>query len=157
MMPISIRSGAASARCRRWMRGALAAGGLLAVLGLGGCHDREPAGGLALYTEHCALCHGTRGRGQNPTRPGGSLAPELEGWIAPALDMRGHCFVHSRAQLIAIIRDGSSQKGSTMLAFKDRLTEEDIGEIVSYLETLWDPATRGQYEARGRTAAKLAK
>ena len=152
------RSGAASGRFGRGMRWAAATGGLLAVVGLAalvlaGYHAPEPVGGEALYTEHCASCHGHQGRGQNPARPGGSLAPEQEGWIAPALDMRGHCFSHSRAQLIAIVRDGSTQKGSTMLAFKDRLSDAQVGEIVSYLETLWDAPTRSQYAARNSGGA----
>lgn len=155
------RSGAAARRGwgTRWVA---AAGGLLAVaglaaVGLAGYHGAEPRSGEALYSEHCASCHGPQGRGQNLARPGGSLAPEQEGWIAPALDMRGHCFAHSRAQLIALIRGGSAQKGSTMLPFKDRLSDEEIGTIVSYLETLWDASTRSQYEARGNLPARPVK
>jgi mono/diheme cytochrome c family protein len=140
----------------------LGAAGLLALalgaaLGAAGCHPRPSTDGEALYADLCASCHGPRGRGQNLARPGGSLAPEQEGWIAPALDQRGHCFAHSRAQLIAIVRDGSAQKGSTMLAFRDKLSDEQIGAVVSYLETLWDGPTRRQYAARsGSTTARGA-
>lgn len=123
---------------------------LLAALFLAGCHEREVAQGAALYVEHCETCHGPNGRGQNPFRPWGSLAPEQEGWIAPALDMRGHCFVHPRSQLISIIRDGSPFPKSTMVGFKAKLSDRQILALISYMETLWDPNTRREYDERER-------
>lgn len=123
---------------------------LLAAPLLAGCHEREVAQGAALYVEHCAICHGPDGRGQNPFRPWGSLVPEEEGWIAPALDMRGHCYVHPRKQLFALIRDGSPFPKSTMIAFKNKLSDRQIRVLITYLETLWDKNTRREYEERER-------
>jgi mono/diheme cytochrome c family protein len=124
---------------------------------MAGCHDREVSRGAAIYAERCASCHGPEGRGQNPARPWGSIAPEQEGWIAPALDMRGHCYQHPRKQLIAIIRNGSSLKGSTMLGFKDKLSEDQINSVVTYLESLWDRPTRKQFQAREQSIPQTQK
>lgn len=101
-----------------------------------------------MYQIHCAVCHGSEGQGQNPARPYGSIAPEQEGWIAPALNTRGHCFLHSRQQLFSIIRDGSPFPGTPMVGFKDKLTDDQIRALISYLESLWDRNTRREYEAR---------
>jgi len=134
---------------RPWpLAGAAACLLFLAGMLLGGCKEQEAARGAALYTVHCAACHGANGQGQNPARPWGSLAPEQEGWIAPALDMRGHCYVHPRKQLFSLIRDGSPFPGTTMVGFKAKLSDEQIRWIVSYLESLWDRRTRKEYEDR---------
>jgi mono/diheme cytochrome c family protein len=125
----------------------------LCVLALAGCEFTEVSRGKALYTQHCAICHGPNGRGQNPARPWGSLAPEQEGWIAPALDMRGHCYVHPRRQLLSIIRDGSTFKGTTMIGFKDKMDDDQIRALIAYLETLWDKNTRREYESREKQYA----
>ena len=121
---------------------------LACISALGGCHGRDAQRGAALYSENCASCHGADGRGQNPARPQGSIAPEQEGWIAPALDMRGHCYQHPRKELIGMIRNGSALQGSTMVGFKSKLSDEQIGAVVTYLETLWDLGIRKQYQAR---------
>jgi len=149
LRPVARTDASFPARRFRQARATAAALGLiLAAALLAGCHERDVARGAALYTEHCATCHGPNGRGQNPARPWGSLVPEQEGWIAPALDMRGHCYVHPRRQLFSIIRDGSPFKGTTMLAFKSKLSDNQILALVAYLETLWDKNTRREYEER---------
>lgn len=127
---------------------------VLAASLLTGCHDRDVARGAALYQAQCASCHGPNGQGQNPARPWGSLVPEQEGWIAPALDMRGHCYVHPRNQLFSIIRDGSPFPGTTMVGFKDRLKDDEIRDIVAYLETLWDKNTRREYLEREKLISR---
>jgi mono/diheme cytochrome c family protein len=130
-----------------------ACGLLLAACGLllAGCHNREAAAqGAALYAQNCASCHGPGGRGQNPARPSGALVPEREGFIAPALDGRGHCAEHPREELVRIVREGSRVPGSPMIGVQGRLTDPEIRAIVSYLESLWDRRTRNRYEARER-------
>ncbi len=123
------------------------AGALWAGL-LAGCDRVDVLRGSAAYSTHCAVCHGLDGRGQNAARPYGSIAPEQEGWIAPALDTRGHCFLHTRAQLFSIIHDGSPFPGTPMVGFKDKLSDSQIRALIVYLVSLWDANTRREYEAR---------
>jgi len=124
---------------------------------LAGCHDREVARGAALYKAQCARCHGEEGAGQNPARPWGSLDPVKEGFIAPALDGRGHCSDHPRNELLAIIAGGSKTPGSPMAGFQDKLSASEQAAIVAYLETLWDRAIRRWYELRERELAKQGR
>src|SRR5690349_14947239 len=107
---------------------------LLPLLGLAaGCERIQVAQGEKLYSQSCASCHGVDGVGQNPARPYGSIVPEKEGWIAPALDGRGHCFQHSRQQIFEIIRDGSPFPGTPMVGFKDKLTDGEVKALVAYI------------------------
>ena len=153
----AIREGASTLCTSRRLARALILFATPAVLLLGGCHNREVAQGAAVYSANCATCHGANGRGQNPVRPWGSIAPEQEGWIAPALDNRGHCYQHTRSELVAIIRDGSKEKGSPMVGFKGRLSDQQIDSVVTYLETLWDRPTRNLFRSREDSAASAIK
>ncbi len=141
------RPSAASAGRTALGRAALIAGALSVGL-LAGCERIDVARGAAAYETHCVVCHGREGRGLNAARPYGSIAPEQEGWIAPALDTRGHCYLHTRAQLFSIIRDGSPFPGSPMIPFKGKLTDGQIRALIAYLVSLWDVNTRREYEAR---------
>jgi len=129
----------------------------LLVAWLGGCERVESFRGSLLYDRHCVVCHGPGGRGQNPARPYGSIAPEVEGWIAPALDGRGHCFLHTRSEITAIVRDGSPFPGTPMVGYKGRLTDEEIGRIVTYLISLWERNTRREYERRETELERLRR
>ena len=135
---------------------ALIAGALLMGL-LGGCAQLDQARGASLFEIHCAVCHGSAGRGQNPARPYGSIAPEQEGWIAPALNARGHCYLHSRKQLLSIIRDGSPFPDTPMVGFKAKLTDAHIRAVISYLESLWDENTRRAYDEREKQYEKFSR
>jgi len=126
----------------------LPAAGLALLLLASGCHKARQLQGAMLYSEHCAACHGSAGRGQDPRRPYGSIAPDQEGWIAPALDSRGHCFQHTRKELFTIIRDGSPFPGTPMAGFKGKLSDAQIQSLIDYIVSLWDRNTRGQYERR---------
>ena len=146
-------------RVTRWwpeMRGLpLAAAGLTLLALLGGCGKAEEWYGAALYLDHCALCHGSSGRGQDLRRPYGSIAPDQEGWIAPALNSQGHCFLHNRKQIFSIIRDGSPFPGTPMYGVKGQLSDSQIQALVAYIVSLWDRNTREQYEQREREYEKL--
>ncbi|HEX7926104.1 MAG TPA: cytochrome c [bacterium] len=124
---------------------------LLPLLGLAaGCERIQVAQGARVYSQYCVSCHGAEGVGQNPARPYGSIVPEKEGWIAPALDGRGHCYQHSRQQIFEIIRDGSPFLGTPMVGFKDKLSDSDVNALVAYIISLWDENMRREYEARER-------
>jgi hypothetical protein len=134
----------------------LAAAAGLALL-LGGCGKVEQWYGAALYLDHCARCHGSGGEGQDLRRPYGSIAPDQEGWIAPALNGRGHCFLHTRKQLFSIIRDGSPFPGTPMLGSKGELSDAQVEALIAYTVSLWDRNTREQYELREEEYRKLGQ
>jgi mono/diheme cytochrome c family protein len=128
--------------CLRWL-------GLLLVLGLlGGCRTPplppdvthvQVAQGKLLYAANCASCHGPQGEGQDWRTP---VAPGL--LPAPAHNREGHTWHHPTQQLLEIIADGGKTPGSTMPAFKDRLTETQQRAILAYIKALWGPAEQAR-------------
>jgi putative copper resistance protein D len=132
------------ARGRRWLVGATAAVGAVALAAAGLSIASRPmplrnlpnpvapneasiASGRALYIEDCLPCHGPTGKGDGPL--GLTLNPR------PA-DLTLHTIpgVHPDGQLFAWISDG--YPGSVMPAWKGRLSETLRWNLVNYLRTL---------------------
>ena len=129
-------------------------GMLLAALMIGGCGKKEPeaptsrdtapaleAGrpfpteslfrGARLFQENCAQCHGPEAQGhpdwQNP------LAV-----AAPPLNGSGNEWKRKKQDLIAIINNGASRNGDPVMpAWKDRLSDQDIEDIIAWFQALW--------------------
>ncbi len=80
--------------------------------------------GRVLFSQHCVSCHGDSGRGIGPDAPKLKLPP------ADLVAHRGH---HGDSDFLAIIRDGT---GLVMPSFKDKLSEEEIRQIISYIRQL---------------------
>jgi copper transport protein len=85
------------------------------------------AAGEALYSTHCASCHGPEGKGDGPI--GVTLNPR------PA-DLRQHAIpgVHADAQLFEWITNGFP--GSRMPAFRTALSDTDRWHLVNFIRTL---------------------
>lgn len=89
--------------------------------------------GQALYTQHCATCHGERAQGAFAwERPGadGKNPP-------PPLDGSAHAWHHPYAQLKQTIQEGTLRLGGSMPPWRDKLTEADIGAVIAYFQSLW--------------------
>src|SRR5262245_31616447 len=99
---------------------------LLLALCVAGARAGEPAqappDGKSLYTAKCQICHSADG----------SPKPALK-VTANFKDPAWHK-ARTDEQLVAAIRDG--KPGTTMTAFKDRLTPEQIAAVVAYIRTL---------------------
>lgn len=73
----------------------------------------------ALYTQHCAMCHGANGEGQ---KMGQMNIPSLK---------TGEAIAHSDAELNNYITNGEAKEG--MPAFKNKLSKEQIAAMVRYI------------------------
>jgi mono/diheme cytochrome c family protein len=99
----------------------------------------EPASvarGAGLYEQHCALCHGPQAQGhpdwQTPSDGAFAAAPPLNG--------TGNDWKRSRAELAATIRQGvrrKSDKIEVMPAWKGRLSDRDIEDVINWTQSLW--------------------
>jgi len=101
--------------------------------------------GERVYREQCEICHGLRGRGENPATPQGGMKPG-GGYISPALDGTGHMHHHSPDVLLGYLKDGSPAQDSPMRSFKDRISEDDMRAVLAYLWSLWPPTIQSAYE-----------
>lgn len=81
--------------------------------------------GKKLYQRFCASCHGPQGKGD------GGLA--LAGGTPSDLTDDTWDFGSTDGEIFVAIRDGVS---ADMLAYKDRLTEKQIWQVVNYLRSL---------------------
>jgi cbb3-type cytochrome c oxidase subunit III len=81
--------------------------------------------GKKLYARHCASCHGPNGKGDGGMALSGGEPSDLtdDKWDYGSTD--GEIFV--------AIRDGVS---SDMLAYKDKLNEKQIWQVVTFLRSL---------------------
>ena len=81
--------------------------------------------GRKLYLRHCASCHGQSGKGDGSMALAGGTPSNLvdETWDHGSSD--GEIFV--------AIRDGVS---SDMEAYKDKLTEKQIWQVVNFIRSL---------------------
>ena len=83
--------------------------------------------GLTLYQKNCRFCHGTDAKGNGPMAPEGSHPPDLtdDKWDRGSTD----------GEIFLVIRDGAGPK-FVMKGYKNKLTENDIWSIVSFLRSL---------------------
>ncbi len=92
------------------------------------------ARGAKLYQENCAQCHGPQAQGH----PDWQRAHK-EGFVAaPPLNGTGTDIKLTRAQMVDVIRKGARIKRvMVMPAWKGRVTDEQILDIISWYQALW--------------------
>jgi cbb3-type cytochrome c oxidase subunit III len=81
--------------------------------------------GKALYRRHCASCHGVGGKGDGGQALSGGEPSDLTDDVWDFGSTDGEIFV--------VIRDGLS---ADMLAYKDKLKDEQMWQVVVYLRSL---------------------
>ena len=86
--------------------------------------------GKKSYQRFCASCHGPKGKGD------GGLA--LSGGTPSDLTDETWDYGSSDGEIFVVIRDGVS---SDMLAYKEKLTEKQIWQVINYIRSL-GPARR---------------
>jgi mono/diheme cytochrome c family protein len=96
--------------------------------------------GQALYSAHCASCHGAKLEGQPDWKkrlPNGRLP-------APPHDADGHTWHHPDSVLFDITKRGASAvvgRGheSDMPPFAGVMSDEDIWSILAFIKSSWPP------------------
>ena len=84
----------------------------------------DAAQGKIVYDTNCLPCHGARGKGDGPV--GAALQPPPTPLISPKTRAK------SDSDLLTIIRDGRG----VMPAWKSRLKEQDIQNVLAYIRSL---------------------
>lgn len=119
---------------------------------LGACAERpaDPVAGRALYQTHCADCHGADLAGQpdwRTRRPDGRLP-------APPHDASGHTWHHPMSMLFDMTKHGlvpplaPAGYQSDMPAFAGVLSDDEIRDVLAYIESTWPETVRAQRERR---------
>ncbi|MHB1084517.1 MAG: c-type cytochrome [Thiobacillus sp.] len=100
----------------------------------------QVAHGRAIYDRNCATCHGAEGKGPS----GDWHVRNADGTFPPPpLDDGAHAWHHPTAVLLDVIRNGSPGGAGNMPAWKDRLSAQELQDVVVYIKSLWsDPVYR---------------
>lgn len=106
------------------------------------------AGGKAHYDAQCAACHGAKLEGQPDWRnrlPNGRLP-------APPHDGSGHTWHHTDQDLFALTKHGLAPFAppgyqSDMPAFADKLTDQEIRDVLAYIKSTWPPEIQARQTA----------
>ena len=90
--------------------------------------------GKTIYEKFCLECHGANGKGQ----PGDWRIRGADGrFPPPPLDSSAHAWHHPTTVLLEVIREGSPDGEGNMPAWKGKLSEQEMQDVVSYIKSLW--------------------
>jgi mono/diheme cytochrome c family protein len=106
------------------------------------------ANGKTLYDAQCAACHGAKMEGQpdwRSRRPDGRLP-------APPHDVSGHTWHHPDGDLFALTKHGLAPFAppgyqSDMPAFSDKLSDQEIRDVLAYIKSTWPSEIQAQQSA----------
>ncbi len=91
------------------------------------------ARGEKLYRQYCAECHGANGEGAPNWRQ-----RDADGLFPPPpLNGTGHAWHHPRAMLHYVIANGSPGGQGRMPAWKGKLDNGDINDIITWFISGW--------------------
>jgi mono/diheme cytochrome c family protein len=94
--------------------------------------DVSLAAGKQLFEVNCVTCHDEQGRGNGPAATSLSVKPPDFG--------SGHLDIHTDGDVFYWIQNGPSNN-SPMPAFKSKLNDDDIWNLVNYVRRLRNEAT----------------
>lgn len=101
----------------------------------------DPALGQALYTTHCAICHGGRGAGDGIATP--ALNPKPRDFRDGRfyIDANGNNQTGEDVDLARVILNGPATFGGTraMIGWRDALSDQDVRDLIAHIRTLASP------------------
>ncbi len=87
--------------------------------------------GVRLFQEYCAQCHGPEAQGHADWRNPKVVA-------APPLNGTGNEWRRRKQDMIAVIKNGAKRNGEPVMpAWKDRLSDQEIEDIITWYQALW--------------------
>lgn len=95
--------------------------------------SEQVARGAGLFQQNCAECHKVDASGSpdwKKTNAQGKLPP-------PPLDGSAHAWHHPLPMLQQIVRNGGIPMGGSMPAFKGKLDEQQINDILAWVQSHW--------------------
>ena len=103
--------------------------------------------GRAIYAENCASCHGVALEGQANWQQ-----RDADGYLpAPPHDETGHTWHHPDSYLFLMTKYGIEEMigksyPNNMPAYEDKLTDEEILAVLSYIKSTWSGRIQRQHD-----------
>ncbi len=107
--------------------------------------------GAQIFAANCAQCHGDQAQGAPDWRTRNAQGQ----FPPPPLDGSGHTWHHPKKMLVYTIREGTARLGGNMPAWKGRLSEQDIEDVIAWVQSLWPQRVYeawAEIDLRARTA-----
>lgn len=108
--------------------------------------DEMVQNGETVYKTNCSSCHGVNGKGVilpwNQKTAEGKYPP-------PPLNNDAHAWHHPLKALRFTIKHGGKPIGGDMPPFKDKLSNEDIDNVIAYIQNLWSDPYYQEWLKRG--------
>jgi len=89
--------------------------------------------GKTVYQTNCAICHGQNGESKPDWRKQGADGK----YPPPPLNGSAHTWHHSTDTLSKVIREGSPPGIGGMPAWGDKLTDEEIDDVIVWITSIW--------------------
>jgi mono/diheme cytochrome c family protein len=89
--------------------------------------------GGKLFQQNCAVCHGKQAEGAanwQQMDANGKFPP-------PPLNGSAHAWHHPHKVLVDTIKNGTAKLGGNMPAWKDKLSHEQINDIIAWFQSKW--------------------
>jgi mono/diheme cytochrome c family protein len=105
------------------------------------------ARGGELYQQNCAECHGSGAQGAPDWRQ-----RDADGMFPPPpLNGTGHAWHHPRRMLHYVIAYGSPGGQGNMPAWGDKLSDEEIDDIIAWFQSRWPDQVYAAWQRIERT------
>jgi len=103
--------------------------------------------GGRLYQQNCAECHGNAAQGGANWRQ-----RDADGMFPPPpLNGTGHAWHHPRRMLHHVIANGSPGGQGNMPAWRDKLSDEEIDDIIAWFQSKWPDPVYAAWQRMDRT------
>ncbi|MGD8576506.1 MAG: cytochrome c [Thiohalophilus sp.] len=89
--------------------------------------------GGRIFQQNCAVCHGKLAQGA----PNWRQRNEEGKFPPPPLNGDGHTWHHPMNVLVQTVRNGTIALGGSMPALGDRLSEQDIRDVLAWVQAQW--------------------
>lgn len=101
---------------------------IIGMTTMAGAEDKpgDAKNGQSIYVQHCQRCHGAKGKGDGPDAASLSIKPPS--FLSP------ESRTHTDDEFLAILVWGTVY--SPMHGYWDRLTREEMQDVVAYIRTL---------------------
>jgi thiol:disulfide interchange protein DsbC len=89
--------------------------------------------GQVLFQQNCASCHGEKGEATSnwkDTDANGNYPP-------PPINGTGHAWHHDLKLLKMTIKEGGKKLGGVMPPFRDKLSDDNINQVVAFFQSQW--------------------
>lgn len=105
------------------------------------------ARGEAVYRANCVVCHGVNAQGAFNWKKAG---PDGK-YPAPPLNGTGHAWHHPTKVLHQVIKYGSPAGQGNMPPWKDKLTDQEIDDVIVWFQSKWSPQIYQAWLERDRS------